>query len=308
MAPLESITTSASAAVSSKRSKCSIRQSNSSRAGMPAAGETKSAPPSKASPPSGIAALDPRAGPKIWLAMPRKIASASSSERGSSLIGRGGIWLSGVMNSASRLLRRLAQDIEGRLDSRIRGPNKTRTQSLFRFDAKHRRMVGLERPARAQIHVDSARQAWIETADRAENVDAFEVVDAVFLEERGVLHRVFVGARHTVGIARTGVPTSWRIRMIIRDLAIANHHMVRQDAAHRLMKTAADRLGRHGVTHRGFGPSGMEIGQCPFDEIERRRRRIGLEVGARRLRSIVLLQAGVFHSNSTSGRFIVLGR
>ena len=94
----------------------------------------------------------------------------------------------------------------------------------------------------AQVHVHAARQAWIEAANRTHDVDSLEFVRPVFLEDRRVLHRVFVGAWRAIRIARIGVPRRRRIGMIIGDLVLANHHVMRQDAAHRFVESASNRL------------------------------------------------------------------
>src|SRR5206468_1685040 len=60
--------------------------------------------------------------------------------------------------------------------------------------AEHRRVSLLEHLAVAEVHVDPARQAGIEAADRPHDVDPLEVVAAVLLEDRQPLHRVLVGA------------------------------------------------------------------------------------------------------------------
>ena len=68
-------------------------------------------------------------------------------------------------------------------------------------------MVRLQDLAIAQVHVHAARQAGIETANRAHDVDALELVGAIFFEDRRVLNRVFVWSRRSVDI-----PWDWRSR------------------------------------------------------------------------------------------------
>src|SRR5215472_6160671 len=114
--------------------------------------------------------------------------------------------------------------------------------SKSRMCSEYRRVVRLEHLAIAEIHVHATRQARIETADRSHNVDALEFVRAVFLKDRCVLHSIFVGSGSAVNIARVGVPRSRRIGMIVRDFSIANHHVMRQHSADRLVEPASDSL------------------------------------------------------------------
>ena len=169
--------------------------------------------------------------------------------------------------------------------------------------------AGPESPARAQIHVDAARQAGIEAAHRAHDVDPLEVVRAVLLEDRRVLHRVFVGAGHAVAVAGTGVPAGRRIGMIVGDLAVADHDVMRQHAAHRLVESAADGVLRHLVFGRRLaaGRRGLRRAPSRRNRAPRRPRRPENR-SAPGPRSSVLLQRGIFHSNSTSGRLTVLGK
>src|ERR1700757_838522 len=71
--------------------------------------------------------------------------------------------------------------------------------------AKHGRVVRFEDFTIAQVHVNTTWQARIETSDRPHDVDTFELVGAVFFEDWGVLHRVFVGARRAINVTRVGV-------------------------------------------------------------------------------------------------------
>ena len=69
--------------------------------------------------------------------------------------------------------------------------------------------------------------------------------------------------------------------MIIGDLALANDEMVGQNATYRLVEAAADGFVRHLEICPGLGPPGLELRKRLLDEIERRRRRIGLKIRAR---------------------------
>src|SRR5262249_47008809 len=74
---------------------------------------------------------------------------------------------------------------------------------------------GLEHLPAAEVHVDAARQARVEAADRAHDVDALEVVLGVLLEDRRVLHRVLVRARCPVDVADAAVPRGGRVRVVV---------------------------------------------------------------------------------------------
>ena len=63
----------------------------------------------------------------------------------------------------------------------------------------------LQRPPSAEVHVDAARQARVEAADGAHDVDALEVVRAVLLEDRHVLRR-----RPRTGPACRSCRAGWR--------------------------------------------------------------------------------------------------
>ena len=61
-----------------------------------------------------------------------------------------------------------------------------------------------------EIHVDSAREARIEAANRAHDIDALEFIRAILLKYRRVLHGIFVQAQvsrrcregsHSTGLA-----------------------------------------------------------------------------------------------------------
>src|SRR5262249_12645223 len=91
-----------------------------------------------------------------------------------------------------------------------------------------RRVRRLEHLATAQVHVYPARQARVEAAHGAHDVDALEVLLGVLLEDRRVLHRVLVRPRRPVDVADAAVPRSGRIRVVVRDLAVPDHHVVRQ--------------------------------------------------------------------------------
>ena len=134
----------------------------------------------------------------------------------------------------------------------------------------------------AEIHVHAAWQAGIEAAHGAHDVDAFEFVSgSILFENRRVLHRVFIRPRSAVDVARIAVPRRRRIRMIVGDLAVANHHVMGQHAAHRFGETAADRIFGNLERLPRLGVAGAHFFQRLFDEIQRSSRRVCLEIGAR---------------------------
>ena len=68
--------------------------------------------------------------------------------------------------------------------------------------------------------------------------------------------------------------------MVVGDLAVADHDVVRQHAAYRLVEPAADGLVGHLEVGPGPRPAGVQFLHRPFGEVERRCRGVGLEVGA----------------------------
>ena len=83
----------------------------------------------------------------------------------------------------------------------------------------------------------------------------------VLLEDRRVLHGVFVGPGRAVDVARIGVPRGRRIGMIVGDLAVANDDVMRKHAAHRFVETATDGFVGHFELGPGFRAAGMEFVQ-----------------------------------------------
>src|SRR5580658_7487299 len=97
----------------------------------------------------------------------------------------------------------------------------------------------------AEVHVHAARQAWVEAAHRPHDVDALEVLRAVLLEDRGVLHGVLVRAGRAVAVADAAVPRGRRVGVVVGDLAVPNHHVMGEDTAHGLGEAAAVGVLRH---------------------------------------------------------------
>ena len=100
--------------------------------------------------------------------------------------------------------------------------------------------MGFQHLAVAEVHVYSAGQAGIKTAHSTHDVDALERVWPIFLEDRRVLHRILIRPWSAVAITRIGIPRSWRIGVIVGDFVIPDHDMMRQDAAHCFVESAAD--------------------------------------------------------------------
>src|SRR5450432_2901714 len=82
--------------------------------------------------------------------------------------------------------------------------------AMSRLKTKHRGMVRFEHLAVPQIHVHAARQTRVKTPYRAHYIDSLELVRAIFLEDRRVLHRVFVRTRSAIDVPRIGIPGSRR--------------------------------------------------------------------------------------------------
>ena len=71
--------------------------------------------------------------------------------------------------------------------------------------AEHRRVVRFDGLPVAEIHMHATRQTRIEAAHSAHDVDAFEFVWPVLLEDRRVLHRVLIRSWRAIH-----VPRDWR--------------------------------------------------------------------------------------------------
>ncbi len=143
---------------------------------------------------------------------------------------------------------------------------------------EHRQVVHVELLAAAQVHVDAARQTGVEAAHRPHDVDALELVRAVLLEDRRVLHGVLIRPRRAVHVTRAGVPRRGRIGMVVGDFAVADDDVVRQHAAHRLVEAAADGVVRHLELRPGPRPAGVQVRHRLLGKVQRRRRRVGLEI------------------------------
>src|SRR5262249_37668981 len=107
------------------------------------------------------------------------------------------------------------------------------------------------------------------------------VSGSVLLKNRRVLHRVFVRSRRSIDVTRVGVPRRWCIGMIVGDLAVSNHHVMRKHAPHRLGKATAD--GVLGYLERlpRLGVPGSLLLQRLLDEMQRPTRGVRLKISAR---------------------------
>jgi hypothetical protein len=103
----------------------------------------------------------------------------------------------------------------------------------------------------------AAWQARVEAAHGAHDVDAFEILRAILFEDRRVLHGVLIGPRRAIHIAGIRIPGGRRIGVIVGDLVIADYDVMRKNAPHRFMETAADRFFRHLEIVPGARASGM---------------------------------------------------
>src|SRR5262249_53868896 len=110
---------------------------------------------------------------------------------------------------------------------------------------EHWRMVRLQNPAAANVHMYTAWQARVETAYGPHDVDTFEFVRTVFFEDRRILHGIFVRPRSAVDIPGTRILGCWRIRVIVLDLAFLDYHVMGKHSTYGLVESATDRFVRH---------------------------------------------------------------
>ena len=59
-------------------------------------------------------------------------------------------------------------------------------------------MVRFQNLAVAQVHVDAARQARIKAAYRAHDINSLELIGAILLKDRRILHRIFIRSRRAI--------------------------------------------------------------------------------------------------------------
>src|ERR1700722_14410387 len=158
-------------------------------------------------------------------------------------------------------------------------PPFTRLPALHGQRYPRWRVRRLQHLAAAQVHVNAAGQARVEASHRPHDVDALEVLRGVLLEDRRVLHRVLVRAGGAVAVADAAVPRGGRVRVVVGDLAVPNHHVMGEDTADGLGEAAAVGIHRHVERLPGLGAAGPDLGQPLLDEVQRAGGRVGLEVG-----------------------------
>ena len=96
--------------------------------------------------------------------------------------------------------------------------------------------------------------------------------------------------------------------MVICDLAVANHHVMRKHAADRLVEAATDRLFRNLEVGPGLGSSRMQLASAFSMKCNAQHAAYAWKYVRARSRSMALLHFGIFHSNSTSGSDVVFGK
>src|SRR4029077_5910732 len=134
--------------------------------------------------------------------------------------------------------------------------------------------------AAAEIHVNTAWQAWIEAAHSAHDVDALKFVRTIVFKDRRVLHGVLVRSWCSINIARISVPRSGRIRMIICDLAAANDQVMRKNTADSFVKSATDGFVRNFERCERGRASSVHLRDCLLKEIISAGRGIRLKIRA----------------------------
>src|SRR5262249_9104354 len=130
-------------------------------------------------------------------------------------------------------------------------------------------------------HMYAAGQAGIEATYSAHNINAFEFLRSILLENRCILNGIFVGARSAIDIAWAGIPGRRWIGMVVRDLAVFDHHMVRKHAAHGFVEATANRLFGHGEVGPGGGTSRADLVKCFLNAVQGHYGRVRLEIGTR---------------------------
>ncbi len=132
-------------------------------------------------------------------------------------------------------------------------------------------MVSLQNLSAADIHMNTARQAGVEAADRPHDVDAFKFIWTVFLKYGRVLDRIFIRSGGPVNVAWTRIPRCRRIGMVVGDLPLFDDDMMRKDTADGLMESTRDRLVGHLEWSPRFIVAGADFIQGLLAEVERGR-------------------------------------
>src|SRR5712671_2652640 len=139
--------------------------------------------------------------------------------------------------------------------------------------------MSLQQLSVAQVHMHPAWQAGVETSYCTHDVYALELVWAILFENWRILHRILVRPGRSVNVARIGIPRRRRIWMIVRDLAVADHYVMRQHAANRFVEAAADCILWHGEFRPRSSPSRVQFSQRLLHKVKCHRGRVNLEVG-----------------------------
>src|SRR5579862_1136226 len=129
-------------------------------------------------------------------------------------------------------------------------------------------MTRLQHLAIAEIHVHTARQARIEAAYRPHDVNTFELIRPVLLEDRRVLHRILVRPRRAIHIAWIGIPWGRRIGMVVCDFALADYDVMREYSTDCFMESAANRFFGHFEVRPRLRPSTVEFFQRLLHEVK----------------------------------------
>ena len=79
----------------------------------------------------------------------------------------------------------------------------------------------------AKIHMNAAGQARVEAPHGAHDVNPFKFVWSVLFKDRRVLHGIFIRTRRAVYVPHATIPWGRRVRMVVGNLTIADHDMMR---------------------------------------------------------------------------------
>src|ERR1700752_666659 len=144
--------------------------------------------------------------------------------------------------------------------------------------AEHWRMVCLQDLAVTEIHVNTAGETRIKASHRAHDVDALEIVGAVFFEDGRVLDRILIRAGRAVDVAWICIPRSRWIRIVVRNLAVANYDVMRQYPTYCFVKATTNRFIRHFEFRPGLRSSRVQLSHRLLGKIERACGGVSLEV------------------------------
>jgi len=120
-------------------------------------------------------------------------------------------------------------------------------------------MLGLENLSTAEIHVHAAGQARDQSSHGAHNVDTFELIGTVLLEDGS-----YSAPHLSYDRACRKYPADWH-SMVSEDTddnwrsCFADHHMMRKNASDCFVKATADGLFRHFEIRPGLGLAGVKL-------------------------------------------------